>query len=179
VEVALWATGPWVKFVLSAVFRNQVFRDFHLEDTFSYPCQEGSMKKVLVTSAALFVLACGGGDSTAPGVASAAGSWSLQTINGTPLPFTIFDQVSPPDKLEVLSNTFVASTSGTFVETSTLRETQGTTVTTQTETDTGTWRQNNAAITITTSDGTVNTAAISGDVITASESGALFVYHRQ
>jgi hypothetical protein len=137
------------------------------------------MKKVLITSAALCVLACGGADSTGPGVASAVGTWSLQTINGSPLPFTVSEQISPPDKLEVLSNVFVASANGTYVETFTLRDSQGTTVTTQTESDTGTWRQNNAAITITTSDGTVNTAAISGDMITASESGALFVYHRQ
>jgi hypothetical protein len=136
------------------------------------------MRSLFLTIAALSLLACGG-DSTGP-TASAVGTWDLQTIDGSPLPFTIFELASPPDKLEVTSDTFVASSNGTYSETATLRETQGTTVTTQTQTDTGTWTQNNAAITLTSdSDGSSSSAAISGDVITASVSGDVFVFARR
>lgn len=135
------------------------------------------MRRLFLGIVASSLLACGG-DSTGPS-ASAVGTWSLQSINGFGLPFTVLFVASPVYRLEILSDTFVASSNGTYVETASVRETDGSSVTTQTQTDVGTWTQNNSAITITASDGTVSSAAISGNIITANESGDVFVYRRQ
>lgn len=135
------------------------------------------MRKLLLCLTAASLVACGG-DSTGP-IASAAGTWNLQTINGTALPFTAVYVASPLYKLEILSDTFVASSNGSYVENFSIRETDGSTVTTQNGSDHGTWVQNNGALTITASDGTVSSAAITGDVITANIDGDVYVYHRQ
>ena len=135
------------------------------------------MRRVMMALGTISLLACGG-DSTGPEVASAVGTWNLVTVNGSPLPFIIV-QVQPSYKLELLSDRFVVNADGTYSETFSYRETDNGTVTTTTDGDTGTWTQSNAALTITASDGTVSQAAISGDTITASESGFVSVYHRQ
>ena len=136
------------------------------------------MRKFVLGLAALAVLGCGG-DSTGPS-ASAVGTWSLQTINGSSLPLTVAFLASPLYRLEVVSDTYVVSANGTYTEAYTSRETNGSTITTQTDTDNGTWTQNNNAITLTDSDdGSVVTATISGDIITANLSGVVFIYERQ
>jgi hypothetical protein len=136
------------------------------------------MRKLLLACATLALLGCGG-DSTGPN-ASAVGTWNLQTINGSALPYTAIFVAGPPVyKLEILSDTFVAAANGTYTEALTSRETDGTQVTTTTDNDNGTWVQNNAALTITSSDGTVSSAAISGNTITANQQGLVLVYKRQ
>jgi len=135
------------------------------------------MRKLLLAVATLAVLGCGS-DSTGP-IASVAGTWNLQTINGSPMPFTVLFTASPLYRLEILGDSFVANANGTYIETASVRETDGSTVTTSTATDVGTWVQNNNAIALTASDGTVSSAAISGDIITANESGDVFIYRRQ
>jgi hypothetical protein len=135
------------------------------------------MRRLFLGIVASSLLACGG-DSTGPN-ASAVGTWSLELINGHVLPFTVVFIASPVYRLEIVSDIFVASSNGTYVETTSVRETDGSSVTTQTETDVGTWTQNNSALTITASDGTVSSAAISGNIITASESGDVLIYRRQ
>ena len=135
------------------------------------------MRRTLLAFAAFALVGCGG-DSTGP-VASAEGTWQLQTVNGSPLPFTVAFVANPVYRLEVVSDTFIAHGNGTYDETSTIRETQGSTVTTTQQNDNGTWTQNNAALTITSVDGTVESAAISGNTITVNVQGAVLVYARQ
>ena len=135
------------------------------------------MRRTLLAFATFALVGCGG-DSTGP-VASAEGTWQLQTVNGSPLPFTLAFVASPLYRLEIVSDTFIAHGDGTYDETSTTRETQGSSITTTQNNDAGTWSQNNAAITITSSGGTVSTGAISGNTITANVEGAVLVYARQ
>lgn len=132
------------------------------------------MRRLLLTLAA-FALGCG--DSSGPNVASAVGTWNLQTVNGQGMPLTILSTTGY--RLELVSDVYEVRPNGTFTETLTIRETEGSAVTTTSESETGTWVQNNAAITITYSDGSVETAAISGDVITANIDGAVYIYRRQ
>jgi hypothetical protein len=135
------------------------------------------MKKALLAFAVFAVVGCGS-DSTGV-AASAEGTWNLQTVNGSGLPFTAAFIANPVYRLEILSDQFVVHADGTYSESFTTRETNGTTVTTTTDTDNGTWVQNNAALTITASDGTVSSAAISGNTITVDQSGAVLVYRRE
>lgn len=133
------------------------------------------MRKLVLAIAAVSLLGCGG-DSSGPG-ASAVGTWNLVTINGSPLPATIIQ--APTYRLEILSDRFVLSSNGTMSDTFTYRETENGTATTTTETDNGTWSQNNTALTITYSDGTSQTAAVSNDTFTISEQGFVFLYERE
>src|SRR5688572_1036565 len=98
------------------------------------------MRRLVLALSAVSVLACG--DSSGPEISRAVGTWSLVTINGSPLPYTIA-LIQPSYRLEVVSAVFVAAENGTYTGTLTTRETQSGTVTTTTETENGTWSQTN------------------------------------
>ena len=134
------------------------------------------MRRLVLALSAASLLACG--DSSGPEVSSAVGTWSLVTINGSPLPYTAV-LIQPTYRLEILSDVFVATSNGTFTETFTTRETENGTVTTTTETDNGTWSQTGNTVTIVYADGTTSTATISGNSITLSEPGLVLVFQRQ
>lgn len=136
------------------------------------------MRRFVLACAALTLLACGGGDSTGP-VASAEGSWSLQTVGGSALPYTYAFDAATSHRLEVLSDVFDIRSDGTYTETFTTRETQGTTVTTATATDDGTWSQNGKTVTVTFSDGSHLTASINQDQITMNTQAGVLLYARQ
>ena len=136
------------------------------------------MKKMLIALAAVALLGCGG-DSTGP-AASAVGTWNLQTVDKAPLPYTVVFIANPVYKLEILSDVFEVRADGTYTETFTERETDGTTVTTTSNDDSGTWVQNNGALTITSaSDQSVVSGAISGNTITVNTQGLVLVFKRQ
>ena len=83
-----------------------------------------------------FVLAaCGSDSSTEP--SAIVGTWTLQTINGSALPFVL--EQSATEKSEILSEVVTISAGGTFTESTTLRSTVNGTVTTQSFPDGGTY----------------------------------------
>ena len=136
------------------------------------------MRRLLLACASVALLGCGG-DSTGP-AASFEGTWNLQTINGSALPYTAVFVASPLYKLEILSDQVIANADGTFTESAQVRETNGSTVTTSTEGDNGTWVQHGSQIDLTSaSDGTVTTATISGSKLAVNAQGVLGVYTRQ
>jgi hypothetical protein len=135
------------------------------------------MRRLILAIGAVSLLACGDSDPSGPGSASAEGTWDLITINGSPLPFTVIE-LAGSYRFEVISDRFVAHSSGTWTETFTYRETEEGVVTTTTETDVGTWSQSGSNVTVTASDGRVTTVTISGDRITLSEGGFVSVYAR-
>jgi hypothetical protein len=134
------------------------------------------MRRLVLALSAVSVLACG--DSSGPEVSSAVGTWNLVTVNGSPLPYTLF-LIQPTYRFEILSNVFVAAENGTYTETETTRETESGTVTTTTETDNGTWSQTGNTVTVVNSGGATTTATISGNSITVSAPGLVAVFHRQ
>lgn len=136
------------------------------------------MRRLVLACAAVALLGCGGGDSTGP-VASAEGSWSLQTVGGTALPYTYAYDAASQHRQEVLSDVFDMNSDGTYVETFTTRDTQGTTVTTETATDAGTWSQSGRTVTVTFSDGSHLTASINGDQISMNTAAGVLLYARQ
>jgi hypothetical protein len=125
------------------------------------------------------VLAAGcGSDSTAP-KASIAGTWSLQTINGTPLPFTI--QAQGANKEEVTADIVTLTNDGSFTELASLRFTINGAVTTQSVPDAGRYTLNGTAVVVTfNSDGTSATGSWDGsNTITIADQGFAEVYRRQ
>jgi hypothetical protein len=134
------------------------------------------MRRLVLALGAISLLACG--DSSGPEASSAVGTWSLVTVNGSPLPYTVL-LIQPNYRLEIVSATFVAAANGTYTGSVTTRETDAGTVTTTTESDNGTWSQSGTTVTVTDSDGISSTATISGNTITLSQQGFVSVYQRQ
>ena len=136
------------------------------------------MRRLLLLTASIALVACGGSDSTGP-VASVEGTWNLQTVGGSPLPYTAAYNPSPVYRLEILGDQVVVSGDGTYVETAQIRETNGTTVTESTEQDTGTWVQHGNRVDITSDTGGTSTAVISGDKLALDTQGGAAIYARQ
>ncbi len=124
------------------------------------------------------VVACSGGDSTAPTQTSVAGTWTLRTINGSGLPFTVV-QVGA-DKVEITSDVLTVASGGAFTQLTTVRITEGGRVTTETIPDAGNYGLNGTAVSFTfNSDGSTGTGTLSGSTLTVASSGFSQVYQKQ
>jgi len=134
------------------------------------------MKRVLLACAAIALLGCGGGDSTGPS-GSIEGRWNLQAVNGQTLPFTY--AVNPPNYVaEIVSDVVEANADGTYTETTTIRETNGTEVTTHDEIDQGTWHHNGSGISVTDSGGNTFNATVAGNKLTIYNGPFILIYAR-
>lgn len=104
----------------------------------------------------------------------------MVSINDDPLPYTLIE-VAPNYRFEILSNRFTLASKGSFTETAMYRETDGSDVTTTTETNSGTWAQSGDQVVLTYNDGdqTVASGTIDGDTIIATDGQFTFVYRRQ
>jgi len=85
------------------------------------------MRRFVVLLAIATLAACGGDSSTSPGVVT--GSYSLRTINGSPLPYTLI-QIGA-DKIEITADVIILNEGGTFTETTSERTTENGVVTTE------------------------------------------------
>jgi hypothetical protein len=136
--------------------------------------------KIRLLSAVLLagLIACGGDSPTEPTQASLAGTWSLTTINGSPLPYTI--ALVGTDKVEVVSDVLNVSSNGTFTQLTSVRTTSNGQATTDNESDSGTYTISGTAVTFHfQSDGSTGTATWSGNTMTVAESGLSGVYKKQ
>jgi hypothetical protein len=137
------------------------------------------MRRFLALVATALALASANGcrsDSTGPS-ASLAGTWNLNTINGSALPVTI--QAAAP-KIEVLNEQLIVAAGGTFTQTGNLRVTDAGQVTNVPYTDSGTWTINGTAATFRfNSDGSTGTGTISGNTFTVAGAGFSAVYVKQ
>lgn len=136
------------------------------------------MRRLLSLTLAFAILACGGDDSTSvPTNASVAGTWTLQTVNSSPLPFTL---ATTPAKIELLSNVVTVSSNGTYSSSLTTRTTVSGQATTATSTAAGTYTLSGNAVAIRSNDGTtVQAGTVSGNTLTLAQTGLVFVYQKQ
>ncbi len=121
---------------------------------------------VLTLAAATIVAtACGSDIATEPVVTSVAGTFTLTTVDGKPLPY-LYSASDP--KLELISKQYVISASGTFTTSLTVRATElDGTVSTNTASDSGTETLANNIVTfVYKSDGSVVTARVSLTTLT-------------
>ncbi len=123
--------------------------------------------------------ACGGddgsgGDPFAP--ETIAGTYTLQSIAGETLPWTLF--AIPGTTLEFLSGSIRLNSDRTFSRSFTFRVTENGAVTTETETDTGAFVQNASAIVFNSSDGSQESASLTGNVLTVIREGVAYVFRR-
>ena len=121
-------------------------------------------------------VACGG-DATAPQVVSVAGAWTLQSINGTTLPFVVAQ--TGANKVEVVSDVITVVATGSFTQTTTYRTTDNGHVTTESFADAGSYTVNGNADTFHfTSDGSTGTAVFDASTLTVASSGTSYIYKR-
>jgi hypothetical protein len=88
-----------------------------------------------ILTAAVVLTACS--DSPTGGSGQIEGTYSIHTINGSSLPYTLFQFGN--DKFEVLSGSMTLQANGTFTQTFSTRETEEGVTTTETSTSSGTW----------------------------------------
>lgn len=122
----------------------------------------------------LAISACGDGPTGISG--SAEGTWFLQTIDGTPLPVTIFETTGY--RVEVMGGVLDLHANGTYTNTYTYRETENGVPTTIDETEFGSYFQSGSTITLEDDEGFTAQATISGDQLTISEGGFTIRYAR-
>lgn len=137
------------------------------------------MRKHLLalTVAALAAGSIACSDVTGLGNGDISGSYELRTFNGFTLPTVSFQNQFEQDQL--LGETFTIYTDGTYTDDYTLRIISNTGTTTQNFRDTGTYSQNNTAIQFQdASTGNVFTGSISGNTLTVTQLGDVYVYQR-
>ena len=137
------------------------------------------MRRLVSLALVLAVAGCGSDSSTTPTNSSVAGTWTLQSVNGSPLPFTLS---ASPAKIELLSDVVVATSNGTWTSTQQTRTTIGTgTPTTSTATDGGTYTLsgNNVSILSSSAGSTAQAGTINGNTLTLSQSGLTFIFQKQ
>ena len=134
------------------------------------------LSKVLACCTLFAAVSCGG-DSTAPGTANITGSYGLQTVNGTPLPFVVLQIGS--DKIEVLNETVTLSEGDAFTQQGSLRITQSGVVSIDSYAEAGVYTRNVTALNfVFSADGTTGTGTLSGNTLTVGISGLSLVYRK-
>src|SRR6185312_7894244 len=97
--------------------------------------------------------ACGGDSPTGPsGSSSPVGSYTLSTMNGKGLPFTMYSDTNY--KYEVTAGSLALTGDGKFSVVTTSRQTVGTNVETFVDSSDGTWKQTGAGISFVGDDST-------------------------
>lgn len=129
-----------------------------------------------ITAAALIAVAsaCGGDSDGITEVASVSGTYSLQSVNGAPLPFVFFDDGEY--KLEVTGASYTLTSTGTFSNTATYRETENGVISTSTETVMGSYSVSAGTVTFIDTDGETVTGSLSGNTLQFSEDGLTAVF---
>ena len=112
-----------------------------------------------------------------------AGTYTLQTVGGQPLPAVFFDDPATQTRHELTASELLIGLNLNFREIDTFRITEGTNITTQVDTFTGTWSfSSNNALTLTAQDddGLVTLSGIWDGThqLTFTSQGVTFVYRR-
>jgi hypothetical protein len=131
----------------------------------------------LLAAAVAVTTACGGDSSTGPAV-DVAGTYSLQTVNSKPLPFTVFDDGT--EKIEVLSDSYTLTATGTYTNQTVVRTTTGGTSSNETLTADGTYKQTGNSVTLTDSADATDqiTGTVNASSMTINVQGLVLVYSR-
>jgi hypothetical protein len=143
-----------------------------------HPPKGDNMRRLfglLLVFAALVTLAgCGSDGSTNAGPASVAGIYTLRTINGSSLPYTLVQL--DDNKLEVMASAMTLKAEGTWTESGIVRVTEGGTVTTLPGANAGTYTLTGTMITLVSSESGTSSGTVDGGTLRLTEGGLLSVY---
>lgn len=133
------------------------------------------MRKLFAVLALALAAACGS-DSATNVQASIAGTYSLRTINGTPMPFILAQ--TGANKTEVTDDAITLNNGGTWTESGHYRTTTNGVATTSSVVDAGTYTLNGTAITLTSANTGVASGTVSGSTLTVVDQGLSAVYSK-
>lgn len=137
------------------------------------------MRRTLLLAALLIAPLLSGcdDDGSGPEGGEVTGTYTLRTIDGQNLPFTLLNV--PGYRIEVLADQYTLNSGGSFTSTTSYRETEGTVVTTSEDTYAGTWVQNGATINMNSTDNGPESAAFSGgNTLTFTAGGRTAIYRK-
>jgi len=104
------------------------------------------MRRWSLVLALATLAACSSSESTAPAGASIVGSWSLEAVNGAPLPYVLSDTAST--RTEVTADVLTFLQSGQFTQLTELRTTTAGQSNTQTVPQAGTFTASGGQVTL-------------------------------
>lgn len=135
------------------------------------------MRLVPVLPLLALALDIGGCSSPSEPHAGIEGVYSLQTINGSSLPYLIA-QIGA-DKDEITGSSLTIAAGGSFTLTISVRHTRNGVTTTESPSGVGTWSQTGSAVTLTPSTGSgALTGSMSGNTLTIVDEKATWVYRK-
>jgi hypothetical protein len=130
---------------------------------------------VLAGLVGALTVACFGGNMT--GSSTITGEYTLRTVNGAPLPYTLSE--SATGKTELLRDAITLYQGGTFARTRQTRLTSNGQATNESESDTGSYMLLGTSITLRSNATGQNTlATISGNAMTVVTAGVTSVYSK-
>ena len=134
------------------------------------------MRRLFPVLALAMAVACGGDKSTNPNSDSIEGTYSLRTVNGSPLPFTF---QSGTTSVTLTSDVITVAGNGSWTESIGYRQTANGQTTTGTDTDGGSWVRAGSSVTLNSSFGTGGYAGTYGNgSLTFSDAGFVEVFSR-
>jgi hypothetical protein len=131
-------------------------------------------RHLILSALVAFAVACG--DATTGPSDEVVGTYTLRTVNGGSLPFTLVNSGSA--RIELLSSSVTLRQNSTFSAVLTVRQTVGTLVTTQSDSSNGTWARSGSTLTL-NEGGTTSTATYQADgSIAITDGGYTMVYRK-
>jgi hypothetical protein len=124
----------------------------------------GAAKRAVLLTLLISGAALGCDDSTGPD-GQVSGRYELRTVNGSNLPYIVIALGN--DRLEILSGFLQVNSDLTFSSSLSTRVTQGSSTSTTTDTESGTWSQTGNQVRFTNSTGEQYTAVVTDDQIAA------------
>jgi hypothetical protein len=118
-------------------------------------------------------VACGD-SSTSP--AEASGTYTLQSVNGSPLPFTLSEVDAT--KFEITSDQLALNDDGTWTEAGLIRTTQNGQVTTGTLLDAGTYTLTGTALTLVSNQFGPSNGSLDNGTLTLAGEGLVLLYQK-
>jgi len=130
--------------------------------------------RLLGFGALVTLAACASDSSTNTGPASVAGTYTLRTVNGSPLPYTLFDFGG--DKYEITAGAVTLEAGGRWTATSADRTTEGTSVVTSTFTTTGTYTLAGTVITLVSPGTSIVSGSVDRGKMSLTQDGVITVF---
>ncbi len=131
------------------------------------------IRRVFLAVLIVGVTACGG-DGT--GLENVAGLYTLQTIDGAPLPWILLEVGA--NKIEVTAGSVTLNTDRTCSDSITLATTESGNVDSDTATDVCTYTTDGQAITLTYTDNSISVGTIIGSALTITDAGVAFIFRK-
>jgi hypothetical protein len=129
---------------------------------------------LLVCAALVTPAACVVDISPLTGPTSVAGKYTLRTVNGSPLPYTMMELGD--DKYEITAGTLTLEEGGTWKQSGADRMTEGTSVVTSTFEVAGTYSRTGPVLTFVSEGTGTFSGSVEGDKVSVSQDGHVAVY---